>query len=110
MTRYVTGRSFSDDDTRAEISRVHATNHYTMDPHTAVGMLGLRHLQSQQPGHPGIVLATAHPAKFPDLVEAETGGQVPVPDGLARWLGRPEQIIPVRADYEAFTSYLMDTR
>ena len=47
-----------------------------IDPHTAVGV---RAASEHQSGAPTIVLATAHPAKFPEAVEAATG-VIPVLD------------------------------
>jgi threonine synthase len=44
------------------------------------------------------VLATAHPAKFPDVVEAAVGHEIPLPPGLIRALDATERIIPVGPD------------
>jgi threonine synthase len=109
LSRLVVGHSFSDEETRAEIRRVFATYNYTMDPHTSVGMQGLRDLQEQHPGHPGIVLATAHPAKFPEVVEAETGHSRPVPKQLRSHLDRGEQVQSLESNYTAFRDLLLGT-
>ncbi len=56
-----------DDDIRKLIGQVHSRYGYIMDPHTACGFKDL-------PGDgTRIVLSTAHPAKFPEVVEAATG-------------------------------------
>ncbi|MEZ5774529.1 MAG: threonine synthase [Hyphomicrobiaceae bacterium] len=73
------------------IRTVHARSGYLMDPHTACGYLaadaGLRE------GHfePRIVLATAHPAKFPDAMEAVTGRRPPLPERLAELMTATER-------------------
>jgi len=82
----VTPIAHDDDETRAEIARVHRERGYLLDPHTAVGLLGLRAVR--QAGEAGVVLATAHPAKFREEVEPVIGEEVPLPEALARGLAR----------------------
>ncbi len=48
---------------------------------------------------PMVALATAHPAKFPDAVEAATGVRPPLPDRLADLFERPERYDEVPLDY-----------
>ena len=48
-----------------------------------------------------VALATAHPAKFPDAVEAATGVRPPLPERLADLFDRPERYDTVAADYVA---------
>lgn len=51
-------------------------------------------------GLPGrwVVVATAHPAKFPEIVEPLIGRAVPVPDTLAQLLARPAACTEIAAD------------
>jgi threonine synthase len=46
---------------------------YLMDPHTAVGLLGLEQYRKDQGPTPGLILSTADPAKFPETVVRATG-------------------------------------
>lgn len=58
--------SATDDETLATIGAVHESTGYLMDPHTAVGvMVGHTH---HKPGTPLVCMATAHPAKFDDVM------------------------------------------
>ena len=50
---------------------------------------------------PMVAMATAHPAKFPDAVEAATGVRPPLPERLADLFDRPERYDTVPADYAA---------
>ena len=52
-----------------------------VDPHTAVG-LAVAEKEARDPAMPMIVLGTAHPAKFPDAVEAACGSAPALPDWL----------------------------
>jgi len=47
-----------------------------------------------------ITMATAHPAKFPDAVEAATGIRPPLPDRLADLFDRPERYDTIASDYD----------
>jgi len=67
---------------------------YVLDPHTAVGVLGWQSFAKQNhPASRGIVLATAHPAKFAETVARATGVRPQMPERLAAFLGRPKKSI-----------------
>jgi len=77
-----------DDPATIEVMRqVHDESGLVIDPHTAVGVAAARRTTS---GHEQLVMATAHPAKFPDAVERATGFRPPLPPHLADLLERPE--------------------
>ena len=78
----VTASSVGDDVTRRTISSVHDRHGYLLDPHTAVGWRALEDELRARPKATGILLSTAHPAKFPDVVAPLVDREVPVP---ARW-------------------------
>jgi threonine synthase len=63
----------------------------TIDPHTAVGY-AVAQQHRRDPGVPMVVLATAHPAKFPDAVEKATGTRPALPPRLADLLERTERV------------------
>ena len=81
-----------DDETAAEvIRRVHARTGMLLDPHTAVGASIAEGLEGD-PSVPVVALATAHPAKFPDAVDAAVGQRPPLPAHLADLFDRTERI------------------
>ncbi len=89
-----------DDDATVEIIReLHDPLGLLVDPHTAVG-LGAAAICRADPSVPMVAMATAHPAKFPDAVEAATGVRPPLPDRLAELFDRPERYDTVAADYD----------
>jgi threonine synthase len=56
----------SDEDTVATIARIFDESEYLLDPHTAVGVeIGLL---KRRPESPLVCLATAHPAKFDEVI------------------------------------------
>lgn len=104
----VFGAYFSDEETRSVIHEIYQNYHYTFDPHGAVGYAGLREFRKQQDESlDGIVLATAHPAKFPETVERIIGREIPVPDQLAELAQKKKQAVPLSNDYEALRAFLV---
>ncbi len=98
----------SEDETRETIERIAATTGQTICPHTAVGVkVAEEHLD---PPAPMITLATAHPAKFPDAVEAATGHRPPLPERMADLFDQPERMTEVPNDIGAITSLIRERR
>jgi threonine synthase len=92
-----------------EMSRVYRTSGMIIDPHTAVGVHAARQTLAASPGTPVVALATAHPAKFPDAVEAATGVRPALPESLADLMERKEAIVGLPNDARAVADYLRQT-
>ncbi len=109
----VWGAALSDDETLEAIAEVDRRLGYVMDPHTAVGYLGLRQvlarrgLDASEDGVRGIVLSTAHPAKFGESVEPAIGRSVPLPDALAVHLDKEVVSEPLPADAQELKRRLL---
>ena len=101
------GSSWTDRQTRDCIRNLWERSGIAIDPHTAVGLLGLRRELRKRPGARGIVLATAHPAKFAETVEPLIGKSLPIPPGIARVMNRPRHSIPISPDLEALREVLV---
>ncbi len=108
LLRVLSGSSWTDRQTRACIRGLWERRRIAIDPHTAVGLLGLRHELRERPGAHGVVLATAHPAKFAETVEPLIGETVPIPPDIARLMNRPRHSIPIPPDLEALRQVLID--
>lgn len=83
MKASITGYAYSDEATRRAVKEVYDRYHYVIDPHGAVGYLALQAYQQNHPDANGVVLETAHPAKFLPDVEAILGQSIHVPERLA---------------------------
>ncbi|MDO7851123.1 threonine synthase [Hymenobacter convexus] len=97
----------SDADTVAAIRQVWQAHRYLLDPHGAVAYTALRRYQAQHPEVAGIILATAHPVKFPDVVEPVLGRAIELPAVVQALQGRAKRSVPVSIDYEDLKAYLM---
>ncbi len=105
IRRHVEARRWDDNATRDAIRQLTREHDYIADPHTAVGWLGAQ--AALQDDEIGIVLATAHPAKFREAVEPLVGHPLDVPDRLAAGLDRPLLSQPLVADSCAFEQALV---
>ena len=95
LRRVVAGSAWTDEETRECIRELWRRRSVVVDPHTAVGLLGLRRELADRPDAVGVVLGTAHPAKFAEVVEPLTGRPVPVPPELAQAMERPRRSIEI---------------
>ncbi|MEJ2624713.1 MAG: threonine synthase [Pseudolabrys sp.] len=78
---------------------------YCADPHTAVG-LAVAEKETRDPAVPMVVLSTAHPAKFPDAVEAACGVTPKLPEWLGDLPSRQERITVLPADQGAVERFV----
>ena len=100
---------FTDDaQTKKRMSEVYEKTGYIMCPHTAVGYDGLLQYQKESGEKvTGVVLSTAHYAKFLPTVEAVIGGKVPVPLRLSELLDKQKKSILLGTDFEGFKKFLL---
>jgi len=109
LKKVLTSYSISDEETRATIRNVYDRYHYLPDPHGAVGFLALQQYLEKHPGDKGIFLETAHPVKFYDAVEAETGKKIPLPDSVSRLLGKEKQSIRIAPEFSQLKDFLVNS-
>jgi threonine synthase len=97
----------SEDETRAAIAAQLKASGELLCPHSAVGTaVAQAHLGAT----PMITLATAHPAKFPDAVEAATGIRPGLPPRMADLFDRPERLTRVPNDLQALEGIVHERR
>ena len=106
VARDVSAASHTDTETLRCMGRVFDDSGYLMDPHTAVGYLALESAVEQRPEVMGILLATAHPVKFGEVVEEATGHTVDVPDRLSVYLEREPRFLSIAPDPAALREAL----
>jgi threonine synthase len=85
--------------------RLAAEAGYTVEPHTACALVALAKTTSRGPT-PRIVLATAHPAKFPDAMEKITGERPQLPGRLAPLMSRSERFAALPNDAAAVKRFV----
>jgi len=108
IRRDVAGSRHEDDEVRATIRSVYEDRGYLLDPHSAIAYLGLtgRKRREGTEGDVGVFLATAHPAKFAEIVEPVIGRPIVRPQPLVDALARSGQILEIDATLEAVEKVL----
>lgn len=108
ISSIVEGSTSSDADIMATIRECHEKTGYVLDPHGACAYRALK--QQLRPGETGVFLATAHPAKFKETVEAATGTEISIPTRLGAFMKGKKQSVGMPADYTAFRAYLSELK
>ncbi|ANK82156.1 MAG: threonine synthase [Rhizobiales bacterium NRL2] len=98
-----------EEETLAEMRRMHAETGEVLDPHSAVGTAAARKARAagDVPAEtPLISLATAHPAKFPDAVERAVGFRPALPERLGDLMERPERAADLPNDLATLQKFI----
>lgn len=105
----ISAYSFSDTQTKKKMNAVYQDYGYMLDPHGAVGMLGIeKYLRENSPDSSGIFLETAHPAKFLDVVQDAVGVKPDLPQTLKDCLGRQKCSVKIENDYKELEKILSE--
>jgi len=105
ITDLFVGRRLDDEGTKRTMNAVAVATGQMIDPHTAVGVYaGVA--AGLDPAIPRLALATAHPAKFPDAVEAATGVRPALPAQLADLFERKERYTTLANDLDAVKRFV----
>jgi threonine synthase len=112
MRGMIQGESIGDAETRAEIARVYKEQALVLDPHTAVGLHAARRVRPRlsDPGEKSaaiVVLATAHPGKFEEIVSGAAGIAVELPAALEAVRGKSKESILMNKDYKELQDFLI---
>ncbi|MEO7916123.1 MAG: threonine synthase [Dokdonella sp.] len=99
-------RAIDDDEIRRTISDAAGRHEVVLCPHTACALAMLQSLRSSADDADYAIVATAHPAKFEQVVDPLLDRSVPVPAALGELLDRPAHATPLWMDYAAFSAAL----
>lgn len=103
MRELFRGVAIGEDETVSTIVSTLDGTGELIDPHTAVGVAALRHVEI--PG-PVVVLSTAHAAKFPEDVTKACGVTPALPRGVTNLADRPERFERLPAEADAIKAYV----
>ena len=106
LKKIISSCTISDKETKDTLKEVYLDKNYLLDPHGAVGYLGLKKYLQHHPDLQGMFLETAHPVKFYDVVEPIIEKQVPIPDEIKALLQKEKKSIQMNTDYKTFKDFL----
>ncbi len=100
LQKTISSYTISDVETRETIKEVYMQYHYLLDPHGAVAYASLKRYLQKEPDLKGIILETAHPVKFYNVVEPEIREKIPLPVEIEILLNREKKAVRMTTDYE----------
>lgn len=106
ITGMISGYWFYDNQIKKHIEDVYIRSNYILDPHGAVASLGFDSYFYKNPNALGIIVETAHPAKFLDIVYPTIINDIPLPDSLVANMDKPKVSIKLDADYSRLEELL----
>ena len=109
MRRDLFSSSVSDERTRVAFLDYWKKYKSLLEPHGAVAWQGFQDWLATESldGLPAAIIETANPAKFPEEIEKAFGWSPDVPPAMAAMIRLPESYDSMKADYDAFRSYLI---
>ncbi|HQQ13572.1 MAG TPA: threonine synthase [Bacteroidales bacterium] len=111
MRKHISAFSFSDDQTRNAVAELWKNHAYIADPHAAVGYLGLmQYIETCKFTGNAAFLATAHPAKFAEVVEACIETHIVVPPRLEAFGRKKDLSTACKNDYAEVRSMVLEHR
>ena len=107
----ISSSTFSDIQTLSAIKEVKEKYTYTIDPHGAVGYLALKKYlaENEQKKVNSVIIETAHPAKFSEIVDEVLDEKVEMPERLSACLEKEKQSVLTNKDYASFKEALIKT-
>jgi threonine synthase len=120
LSNALSSYSITDADTKATIARVYKTNNYILDPHGAVAFIAAEQFLSEQLNNKtntttedafsagAIILETAHPVKFSEVVEEAIGQSLSIPASVQNLFEREKVSIPLAPNYTAFKNWMLN--
>lgn len=103
--------SFTDEETISVIESIFHKNGYMLDPHGALGYLGLQkyfQVNSQNSRVLGIFLETAHPLKFTEKIPYDLQKQIIIPEHLKKLLKSEKKSVTLPNNYPALKEHLLN--
>lgn len=98
--------SFNDVQTRTAINEVYVKTGYVLDPHGAVGYLGLKKFLENHNNYYGVFLETAHPVKFLETVEGVLKTRIPLPSEIRALSEKDKKSVQI-SSYDHLKSFLI---
>jgi threonine synthase len=103
--------SFNDQETIKEIKNVYYKYNYILDPHGAIGLLGLKKHQnicSNKNEYINVFLETAHPIKFINSIPKTIKKNIVYPKQINKIITKKKHYIELSNKYHEFKNWLLN--
>ncbi len=105
IKRSVVGYVVDDKKIKTTIKEVSEGSSYILDPHGACGYAALA--EQIQNNEYGVFLATAHPAKFPEVVEEQIENEVVMPETMQQFMNKKKMKNEMSSSFKNFKKFLL---
>jgi threonine synthase len=100
IKNHISSMSVSDEETALAIKHVYEQYNYIMDPHTAIAYKTMHDRLEKNNDEKGIILGTAHPVKFPTVVEEIIQQEIQIPSALEEIMKKPKKALLLPPQYD----------
>jgi len=107
LKKTLNGYTISDAETKATLVSVFQEHNYLLDPHGAVAYNALQQYQAQHPHTKGVILETAHPVKFYDVIEQLIDHMVRVPETVTAQMKKEKVSTKISANTNELKDFLL---
>jgi len=109
MKKDIIGYRVTDEETLDTIKKVYNNYNYILDPHGAVGYKSVEEYKKMynDKGIPIILLETAHPAKFMNIIKDAIGQEIEIPETLQEALRKKKKSIEIENNIDCLKDYLL---
>lgn len=106
----IASNTHSDIQTIEKIKEIYQKYNYTIDPHGAVGLLALEQFIEEEKieNYSGVILETAHPAKFKDTVDNALSNDIEIPELLQKSILKEKKSTQLSNEYSKFKEYMLE--
>ncbi|MGB3947178.1 MAG: threonine synthase [Bacteroidia bacterium] len=108
IKNFISAYSINDEETAETIKRIYKKYGYLLEPHGAVAYKGLETYLEQNPNKKGIILETAHPIKFDDVVKKIINNDaIELPESVKHLLELKKKSVLIKPDFNELKAFLM---
>ena len=104
----ITGYKITDEQTKATLKNVYKQHQYLLDPHGAVAYNALEQYLLQYNTQSGIIIETAHPVKFYDVVEPIINQTIALPKAISNIMHLPKKTTLIAANFNELKAFLLN--
>ena len=109
LSKFLSSYSFDDNQTLETVKKIYNDKKYILDPHGAIGYLGLKKYLDNNPKKIGIFLETAHPIKFSEHIEKTIRIKLDVPNEINKILSKKKKYIDIE-NYNDFRNIILSLK
>ncbi|MDN5553415.1 MULTISPECIES: threonine synthase [Prevotella] len=106
ITNLISGATYTDNMIKDTMQTCHKETGYILDPHGACGYRALK--EGLKDGETGVLLETAHPAKFKEKVDDILNIDINIPSRLAEFMKGKKQSIEMNNSFAEFKEFLQE--